>query len=61
MPLNPDSELARLMATLPQVGKVQWIGLRPARDVAMTPVEIAEARTAGGLAGDRYKSGSGKL
>jgi MOSC domain-containing protein YiiM len=60
MPLNPDSELARLMATVPQVGKVQWIGLRPARDVAMTPVEIAEARTAGGLAGDRYKSGSGK-
>jgi MOSC domain-containing protein YiiM len=60
MPLNPDSELAKLMATLPQVGKVQWIGLRPARDEAMTEVESAEASTEGGLGGDRYKGGSGK-
>jgi MOSC domain-containing protein YiiM len=60
MPLNPDSELAKLMATLPQVGKVQWIGLRPARDEAMTEVESADASTEGGLSGDRYKGGSGK-
>lgn len=60
MPLNPASELAQLMATLPQVGKVQWIGLRPARDQAMTEVESAQAKTAGGLGGDRYKGGSGK-
>ena len=60
MPLNPDSELAKLMATLPQVGQVQWIGLRPARDVAMTEVESAEAVTEQGLRGDRYKGGSGK-
>ena len=60
MPLNPDSELAKLMATLPQVGTVQWIGLRPARDEDMTEVESAEATTGGGLRGDRYKSGSGK-
>ena len=60
MPLNPDSELAKLMATLPQVGQVQWIGLRPARDVSMTEVESAEAVTEGGLRGDRYKGGSGK-
>ena len=60
MPLNPDSELAKLMATLPQVGKVQWIGLRPARDERMVEVEFAEAATEGGLHGDRYKGGSGK-
>ena len=60
MPLNPDSELARLMATLPQVGQVEWIGLRPARDVAMTEVEQAEAVTERGLRGDRYAGGSGK-
>ena len=60
MPLNPDSELARLMATLPQVGQVEWIGLRPARDVAMTEVEQAEAITEHGLRGDRYTGGSGK-
>jgi len=60
MPLNPDSELARLMATLPQVGKVEWIGLRPARDEWMVEVESAQALTEGGLQGDRYKGGSGK-
>ena len=60
MPLNPDSELAKLMATLPQVGTVQWIGLRPARDEDMMEVESAEAAAEGGLRGDRYKGGSGK-
>lgn len=60
MPLNPASELAQLMATLPQVGTVQWIGLRPARDVEMTEVESAEASAGGGLRGDRYTGGSGK-
>ena len=60
MPLNPDSELARLMAILPQVGQVEWIGLRPARDVAMTEIEQAEAITEHGLRGDRYTGGSGK-
>ena len=60
MPLNPDSELAKLMATLPQVGKVQWIGLRPARDEWMNAVDSVEAVAAGGLRGDRYKGGSGK-
>jgi MOSC domain-containing protein YiiM len=48
------------MATLPQVGAVEWIGLRPARDEAMKIVESAEAVTAGGLRGDRYKGGGGK-
>ena len=60
MPLNPDSELAKLMATLPQVGTVQWIGLRPARDEWMNAVESVEAVTDVGLQGDRYKGGSGK-
>ena len=60
MPLNPDSPLARLMATLPRAGKVEWIGLRPARDEAMTEVEQAEAITEHGLRGDRYTGGSGK-
>ena len=60
MPLNPDSELARLMAILPQVGQVEWIGLRPARDVAMIATGTVEAIAGAGLVGDRYKSGSGK-
>lgn len=60
MPLNPASPLAILMATLPRAGRVEWIGLRPARDVPMRAVEAAEARRGGGLDGDRYAGGSGK-
>lgn len=60
MPLNPESSLARLMATLPRAGKVEWIGLRPARDQAMVAADAVMAETGGGLVGDRYKGGSGK-
>jgi len=56
----PDSELGRLFAQFPREGRVQWIGLRPARDVPMRAVDGVEAETGGGLAGDRYKGGSGK-
>jgi len=60
MPLSPDSELSRLMACLPRAGRVEWIGLRPKRDVPMHEVESVEAITGKGLAGDRYASASGK-
>jgi MOSC domain-containing protein YiiM len=60
MPLSPDSSLARLMVTLPRQGRVEWIGLRPARGQAMTEVDVAEAVADGGLAGDRYAGNSGK-
>jgi MOSC domain-containing protein YiiM len=55
-----DSELGRLFGQFPRAGRVQWIGLRPARDVPMQPVDRVHAETGGGLAGDRYASGSGK-
>ncbi|WP_284449129.1 MOSC domain-containing protein [Pseudoxanthomonas mexicana] len=60
MPLNPDSPLARLMATLPRAGKVEWIGLRLARDEAMIATGTVQAIAGAGLVGDRYKGGSGK-
>lgn len=58
----PGSELARLFAQFPRAGRVQWIGLRPARDVDMDPVDTAQAYAGQGLDGDRYMraSGSGK-
>lgn len=43
------------MATLPQTGQVTWIGVRPARDVAMLEVDAAQVSTGIGLVGDRYK------
>lgn len=50
----PGSELHRLMTRLPRAGSVRWIGLRPARDVAMAEVVEAEAIAGSGLRGDRY-------
>lgn len=58
--LSPDSELAHLFAQLPRAGRVQWIGLRPAREVAMREVDDVEAAEGRGLVGDRYASASGK-
>lgn len=61
MTLPPaDSELGKLMATLPRTGRVEWIGLRPARGQAMHEVADAEAMAGKGLVGDRYAGGSGK-
>jgi MOSC domain-containing protein YiiM len=61
MTLPPaDSELGKLMATLPRSGRVEWIGLRPARAQAMREVVEAEAVAGRGLVGDRYAGGSGK-
>ena len=60
MPLSPDSPLAKLMAQLPRAGQVEWIGLRPSRSEAMTPIEQADAVTGRGLVGDRYKGSNGE-
>jgi MOSC domain-containing protein YiiM len=61
MKLPPaDSELGKLMAMLPRHGRVEWIGLRPRREVAMEPVAQVLAQTGAGLVGDRYSGGSGK-
>ena len=61
MKLPPaDSALGRLMATLPRAGRIEWIGLRPARDATPVVVEAVQAETGGGLVGDRYAGGSGK-
>lgn len=52
--------LAKLTSQFPRAGKVQWIGLRPKRDVPMQEVLEVEAVAGKGLRGDRYASGSGK-
>jgi MOSC domain-containing protein YiiM len=46
--------LTTLLASLPQVGKVEWIGVRPARRVPMQVVDVVEARVGQGLTGDRF-------
>jgi MOSC domain-containing protein YiiM len=44
---------------LPQTGRVEWVGLRPARDVAMVSVEQVSVDPSIGLHGDRYAGRSG--
>ncbi|KLJ01350.1 MOSC domain-containing protein [Luteimonas sp. FCS-9] len=56
----PDSALHALMTQFPRTGRLDWIGLRPARDVPMAVVDDALAQADAGLAGDRYAGGSGK-
>ncbi|MEH6421862.1 MOSC domain-containing protein [Pseudomonas sp. CGJS7] len=61
MSLPPaDSALGKLMSTLPRPGRVEWIGVRPARGVPMQPLQQVLAQAGAGLVGDRYASGSGK-
>jgi MOSC domain-containing protein YiiM len=60
MKLPPDSSLGVLMATLPRAGRVEWIGLRTAREAPMREVDAVDAVAGRGLSGDRYASGSGK-
>jgi MOSC domain-containing protein YiiM len=58
--LHPDATLARLLAAFPRAGRVEWIGVRPARHVPPEPLAEAFA-TAGGLLGDHYDGGKREL
>ncbi len=57
MKLSPNSPLQKLMNTMPQQGKVTWIGVRPKRKAPLLSVENVEAITLKGLQGDHF-SGS---
>ena len=59
-PLSPESSLAHLFAQFPRAGRLEWSGVRPARDVVMRELDAVEAIAGAGLVGDRYKGGSGK-
>ncbi|SFM32550.1 MOSC domain-containing protein [Marinobacter zhejiangensis] len=47
--------LQTLLDTLPQCGRVEWIGIRPARGEAMKALDRVTATPGDGLAGDRFK------
>ncbi|MDJ0760601.1 MAG: MOSC domain-containing protein [Woeseiaceae bacterium] len=51
--------LTTLLDTLPQAGRVEWIGLRPDRRADMQVVETATAIADHGLKGDRYSKRGG--
>ena len=52
--------LQDLFNELPQIGYVQWIGVRPERKADMLIVDSVEAKAGLGLTGDRYNSRNGK-
>lgn len=56
--MHPDGELAKLMAQIPRAGRVEWIGVRPARRAPLTSLSEVEAVAGSGLAGDHYASRS---
>jgi MOSC domain-containing protein YiiM len=49
---DSKSTIAQLLATLPQVGQLEWIGLRPTRRAELLSVPEAEVLTDQHLAGD---------
>ncbi len=55
MKANPDSTLGQLMDTLPQVGSITWIGLRPERKAPLQEVKSVEINQEVGLVGDHYQ------
>jgi len=57
--LNPGSPLRALMETFPHAGRLEWIGLRPARRVPVQAVNHVEVLADQGLAGDRAARNSG--
>jgi MOSC domain-containing protein YiiM len=59
MILSKNSPLASLMQTFPRPGRLDWIGLRPAKRAALIRVEAAQAITGAGLEGDHYGSRTG--
>ncbi|MEM1320686.1 MAG: MOSC domain-containing protein [Bacteroidota bacterium] len=48
-----------LLDSLPQTGRVEWIGLRPAKRADLNVVPEVEVTTKEGLVGDRYGGRSG--
>ena len=49
-----------LMNHIPQVGKVEWISIRPERGADVRELDAVEVNAETGLVGDRYNTKSGK-
>jgi MOSC domain-containing protein YiiM len=58
MILSKNSPLALLMQTFPRPGRLDWIGLRPAKRAALIRVDAAQALKGAGLEGDHYSGRS---
>lgn len=57
--MSNQSQIQQLINTLPQIGRVEWIGVRPARDKTMISLQEVEVNIDKGLEGDRFAGRSG--
>ena len=55
--MTDPSPMQQLLNCLPQIGRVEWIGIRPARDASMVGLQQVQVNIGSGLEGDRF-SGS---
>jgi MOSC domain-containing protein YiiM len=53
------SPLKAMIDTLPQVGQIEWIGLRPEKRLPLQSVTEVAVEIGKGLAGDHYRGSSG--
>ena len=53
------SYIKALMRSIPQVGKVEWVSVRPKAKGEVKPLEEVEAQEGKGLVGDHYSGKSG--
>jgi MOSC domain-containing protein YiiM len=54
-PMSEPTPLQTLLNTLPQCGRVEWIGIRPARGEPMQALDSVAITPGKGLEGDRFK------
>lgn len=52
--------MSELLNSIPQIGKIEWIGLRSARRVELTEANEVIITKENGLEGDRYSGKNGK-
>jgi MOSC domain-containing protein YiiM len=52
--MTESTPLQTLLDTLPQCGRVEWIGVRPARDQPMQMLDRVRVSPGKGLEGDRF-------
>ena len=57
--MSESSALQDLLNTLPQTGRVKWIGVRPKRHAPMAALNEVQVNVGTGLEGDRFQGKAG--
>ncbi len=60
LPLSEKPTIQELLHNLPQVGRVEWIGVRGKKRQPLTELTKVTAQSGNGLQGDRYAGKSGR-